>query len=67
MIVLYSNHCPLCDNLKELLDKNNIDYELVDDVNKMSSLGINRTPMLQVEDGTLMKYKDALNWVKERV
>ena len=66
MIVLYSNHCPLCDNLRDMLNKNKINYELVDDVDKMSALGINRTPMLQIDDGSLLKYKDALNWVNER-
>ena len=66
MIVLYSNHCPLCDNLWDMLIKNKINFELVDDVDKMSALGINRTPMLQIDDGSLLKYKDALNWVNER-
>ena len=64
MIVLYSNHCPLCNNLKEELDKNKITYTEENDVSKMIALGIDRTPRLGVDD-KLLTYKEALQWLTE--
>jgi predicted DCC family thiol-disulfide oxidoreductase YuxK len=70
MVVLYSNHCPLCNRLKEVLDKAKVDYEEVNDIDVMDSLGIDRTPQLGVDVNTdeevrhiLLKYATALKWV----
>ena len=66
MVVLYTNHCPLCNYLKDLLDNKHIEYQEVTDIDYMLSLGITKTPMLQVDNGELMKYKQALDWVNEK-
>ena len=70
MVVLYSNHCPLCNRLKEVLDEAKVDYAEVNDINIMDSLGIDRTPQLGVDVDTengvshiLLKYAAALRWV----
>ena len=70
MVVLYSNHCPLCNRLKEVLDEAKVDYAEVNDINIMDSLGIDRTPQLGVDVDTengvshiLFKYATALKWV----
>ena len=66
MVVLYSNHCPRCNCLKELLDKAGVSYEEENDISVMEALGIDRTPMLKVEDGDtqeLLKYPAAIKWV----
>ena len=66
MIKLYTNHCPLCNYLKDLLDSKKISYEEVTDEQFMLSIGISRTPMLDPGSGELLTYKDALNWVNEQ-
>ena len=65
MIVLYSNHCPLCNALKDQLDAKKITYTEENDINKMIELGIVRTPMLGVDD-KLLTYKEALQWLTEK-
>ena len=49
MIKLYSNHCPKCDIVKAKLDKKNINYELVDDVEWLEANGYDEMPVLEVE------------------
>lgn len=67
MIVIYTNHCPLCNALEDLLNENNIEYEEETDVDAMLAMGIDRTPMLKVDDDLPpLTYKEALNWIKER-
>ena len=67
MVVLYTNHCPLCNRLKEVLDEANVGYVEETDIEKMINLGISRTPMLRIsEDSELLTYKDALNWLNEK-
>jgi predicted DCC family thiol-disulfide oxidoreductase YuxK len=73
MVVLYSNHCPLCNRLKEVLDDAKVDYEEVNDIDAMIALGIDKTPMLKVDmivDGevqpVMLKYAAALKWVEEQ-
>lgn len=70
MVVLYSNHCPLCNRLKEVLNETNVEYQEVNDVDVMESLGIDRTPQLGVDITTdegvehvLLKYAKALQWL----
>lgn len=66
MNVLYTNHCPLCNALKEQLDAKKIEYVEETDLETMLNLGITRTPMMHV-DGypQLLNYKDSLKWVEE--
>jgi hypothetical protein len=45
------------------LDKKNINYEVCEDMDEMLSLGIKAAPMLQVEDGTILNFTDAVKWV----
>lgn len=67
MVVLYTNHCPLCNALKDALNKQNVLFTEETDVNKMLSLGITRTPMLGVPDReSLLSYKEALQWLQEK-
>ena len=66
MTVLYTNHCPLCNALKDKLDAKKIDYTEVTDVDQMIKLGITKTPMLRVDNiPDLLNYKDSLKWVEE--
>ena len=61
-VVLYSTGCPRCKILKSRLDKKGITYSVVDDVDKMLSMGMVVVPVLEV-DGVRMNFKEAINWV----
>jgi len=65
LTTLYSTGCPKCKILKTKLDKKNIIYEVVSDVNVMLAKSMRSVPMLEV-DGEIMTYLDAINWVKEQ-
>ena len=65
-MTLYTNHCPLCKRLKEMLDEKNISYSVVESVDEMIKMGITKTPMLEV-DGEMLGYKEAYNRLLEGV
>lgn len=69
MVVLYTNHCPLCNALKEQLQSKKIDYREETDVNTMIALGLADKPMprLSVPDKeNILTYKEALAWLNEK-
>lgn len=65
MVTVYSNHCVMCDALKDMLDKKHIDYKLITDVDYMTKLGLTHMPVLELEDGTRLRYPDAVKWVNK--
>ncbi len=63
MVILYSQDgCMKCEQLKMLLDKNNIEYTVNTSVEEMLALGFDRTPMLSV-DGKHMCLEEAEQWI----
>lgn len=64
-IVMYSTGCPKCNVLKKKLAEKNIEYTENNDVDVMSSIGIDQVPVLDV-DGQLLNFKDAVDWLKAR-
>ena len=64
MIVLYSNDCPRCKILKAKLDQKGVEYQIVDDVALMISMGMSMMPVLEVE-GVRYEYNEALKWVAD--
>lgn len=64
-IVLWSTHCPRCKVLESKLKQKNIDYEECNDVQLMLSKGLETAPALEV-DGTMMNFKEAVEWIKEQ-
>ena len=63
-VVVYTIHCPACNILEKKLQKAGIEYTIVDDETKMTS--IEQFPMMQVNCGPLMTLKEANQWIKER-
>lgn len=63
-IILYSNGCPNCKDLKERLDSANIKYDIFSDVDKMIEMGFKSVPKLRVDD-TVMDYVESIKWIKE--
>ena len=64
MITLYSTGCPRCNVLKQKLDSKNIEYDVINDIDIMTEKGIETVPVLEV-DGQLMKFPEAMEWVKK--
>ena len=64
MVTLYTSKCPRGIVLEKKLDEAGITYEVFDDVDEMSKMGITTVPMLKVDD-TMMNFKEAVKWIKE--
>lgn len=64
-VTLYSTNCPRCRVLETKLKQKNIDYHVVDDVDKMIELGMEEVPQLEV-DGVRMNFSEAVKWVNEK-
>lgn len=61
-VVLYSTGCPRCKILKSKLDDKGVTYSVIDNVDKMLSMGMVVVPVLEV-DGVRMSFKEAINWI----
>lgn len=68
MITVYTQpNCSQCHVLKYFLEKKNIafiecqDLELMANVKKFTN-----TPQLELEDGTILNYNQALTWIKNQ-
>lgn len=65
MVKLYSNHCPRCKILESKLKGKNIQYEEMNDIDRMLEMGIMSVPVLEVE-GIRMDFTAAVSWVNGR-
>lgn len=63
MIKVYSTHCPRCMVIEKKLTQKGLKFEIIDDINMMREMGIQSTPMLQIDDQPLMKFDEANKWV----
>lgn len=64
-IILYSNHCPRCEDIKNFLVLANVDFKIEDDNDKMIAMGLNQMPILEI-NGVRKNYINAIKWLKER-
>lgn len=65
-MVLYTKHdCPLCNVVKVKLAQTNLQYEISMDENRMEELQLDRLPVLELDDGTLLEFKQILNYIEE--
>ena len=65
MITVYSSAtCPNCKMLKLKLDKAGIPYAVNENIEEMEKLGIKSLPRLELEDGTLLSFGDAIRYIK---
>lgn len=65
MITLYSTNCPKCKVLETKLNKKNIEFETCTDMDIMASHKIKAAPALQLENGEILSFADAVRWVNE--
>ena len=64
-VILYSTGCPKCNVLKKKLNDKNINFTENNDIDIMTSLGIEQVPVLSI-DGKLMDFSQANTWINER-
>lgn len=65
-VILYEHGCPRCKVLKTKLDQKGIRYETVNDIAIMKAKGFSEAPKLEISDGTIMGFKEAIEWIKEQ-
>lgn len=64
-VVLYTTHCPRCNVLAEKLKRANITYSISEDVDEMIDAGLHSAPALKIDDGPLMNFTEAIQWIGE--
>lgn len=65
-ITLWSTHCPRCKVLELKLKQKGINYEENNNVEEMTAKGFKEAPKLELGDGTVMDFKEAVDWIKEQ-
>jgi hypothetical protein len=65
MIKVYTTGCPKCHVLEAKLVQKNIEFEEIMDIPLMERLGIDMIPMLEIEEGKLLPFADAVKWINE--
>ena len=64
MITFYSTNCPKCKVLSTKLNQAGVKYNINTDINTMLSKGIKSAPALEMENGRIMDFSQALAWVR---
>lgn len=62
MVTLYTTHCPKCRVLERQFDKMGVNYTLSEDTDKLVRAGYQMAPMVELEDGTFLNFKEAFAW-----
>lgn len=66
MVTLYTTHCPKCRMLEKNLQKKGIEYHTSEDLDKLVRAGFQSAPVLEVEEGKLLNFKDAWSWLNQK-
>lgn len=61
-IKFYSTHCPKCNVLKQKMQKKNVSFVEINDIDIIISKGFSSVPMLEVDD-KVMGFVEANNFV----
>ena len=65
-MIVYSTDCPKCKVLIQKLNAKNIHYNIITDMDQMMKKGLSSAPALELDDGTLLKFSDAIAWVNSQ-
>lgn len=65
-VILYEHGCPRCKVLKAKLTQKNIQYDDITDIEVMKSKGFEDAPKLELANGTIMDFKQAIEWIGEQ-
>lgn len=64
-MILYSKpDCPLCTVVKLKLTAAEINFEISSDSKRMDELNIDRLPVLELENGMLLGFKEILQYIE---
>ena len=62
-MILYTTGCPKCRILEKKLSDKGIGFEKCDDKEAMNSLGIVSVPVVRLDDGRLLGYFEAVQYL----
>jgi len=65
-MIVYSTDCPMCKKLLKRLEESNINYTLCTDEAVMEKKGIDRVPMLETDEGQLLDFGQAVQFIKAK-
>ena len=65
-VILWSTHCPRCKVLEAKLNQKNIEFEKNTDVEQMRAKGFEEAPKLELADGMIFDFKQAVDWIGEQ-
>lgn len=66
-ITIYTTHCPRCEILKKKLEQKKITwYNEIDSIEIMREMGIKQVPMMSINDGELMNFSQAVEWINSQ-
>ena len=63
--ILYTIDCPSCKILEKKLHNQGIEFDTID-ARENNPTNMTQFPQLEVEDGTILNYADAVKWVKSQ-
>lgn len=66
MITLYTIDCCNCKRLEDKLNDCGISYVICRDEDKMVELGMTAMPILQIDDGSFLSFKEAMKWANDK-
>ncbi len=64
MIKLYTNGCPQCMLLERVLSEKHLEFEKITDEEVLATLDTPSIPQMQVDDGPIMLFPDALRYTR---
>jgi len=66
-MTLYTKHdCPLCNVVKLKLNVSEIPYDICTDEKKMEELNIDALPVLILDSGEKLEFKQIIDFIKEK-
>ena len=66
MIYIYTIRCPACNVLIKKIVQKDLQATLIQDQKTFDELNIDVFPMMRIDNGPLMNYQEALDWLKNQ-
>ena len=66
MIYIYTIGCPACNVLIKKIVQKDLQATLIQDQKTFDELNIDVFPMMRIDNGPLMNYQEALDWLKNQ-
>ena len=66
MIYIYTIGCPACNVLIKKIVQKDLQATLIRDQKTFDELNIDVFPMMRIDNGPLMNYQEALDWLKNQ-